>query len=172
VQIYRKDMNDESVEMISRSATDVAGNAASTNPEMSADGTQIVFESAATNLTLTTSSSYTHIYYVDTNITHEVELISRTTTDTEAAADSHMPSVSDDGSLVAFHTIAALDGTLDTNSVDDVYLRDRLSLSPSTQLISVNLNSDNSGNAASTNASISGNGDYIAFELWNRTFNH
>ncbi|MDT8452810.1 MAG: Ig-like domain-containing protein [Gammaproteobacteria bacterium] len=161
VQIYRKDMNDESVEMISRSAAGVAGNAASTHPEISADGRYIVFESMATNFTA--SNGFRNIYYVDTNATtHAVELISLTTTDTEATADSHMPSVSDDGTTVAFHTIAMLDATLDTNGADDVYLRDRLL--PSTQLISVNPNTTNSGNAASNNASIRGNGDYIAFE--------
>lgn len=161
VQVYRKVMNDESVEMISRNAADAAGNAASTNPEMSADGTYIMFESAATNLTLTTPSSYTHIYYVDTSITHAVELISLTTAGDEATAHSYKPSVSDDGSRVVFHTAAALGGTLDTNSVDDVYLRDRLL--PSTQLISASPKT-NSGNAASNNASISGNGDYVVFE--------
>lgn len=160
VQIYRKDMNDESVEMISRSATDVAGNAASTNPDMSTDGRHIVFESVATNFT--SSNSFKSIYYIDTNVAHAVEQINLTTANAEANTDSHMPSVSDDGSMVVFHTVAALDGTLDINGVEDVYLRDRLLLS--TQLISANLNTTNSANAASNNAQISGNGDYVVFE--------
>lgn len=160
VQIYRKDMNDEVVEMISRSAADVAGNAASTNPEMSADGSHIVFESEATNFSST--NGFKNIYHVDTNVAHAVEQITLTTTDAEANADGHMPSVSDNGSMVVFHTVAALDGTQDTNGVEDIYLRDRLSAT--TILISANPETTNSGNAASSNAKISSSGDYVTFE--------
>jgi Tol biopolymer transport system component len=149
--------------MVSRNASNVAGNAASTNADMSADGTYIVFESAANNLTLPAPSSYTHIYYVDTSATtHAVELVSLTTTDTAPTANSNKPSVSDDGSMVVFHTAAALDATLDSNNVADVYLRDRTA--PLTKLISVNLTADNGGNGVSNNARISGNADYVAFE--------
>lgn len=162
-QIYLKDISEDiifgPVQMISRTADDIAGNTSSNNPDMSADGTYIVFESLATNLT--TSNSNNHIYYVDTSVTHSVEQISVATGGTEANDDSNKPSVSDDGSIVIFHTDATnLDG-LDNNGATDVYLHYRPSR---TELISANPNNGESGNAASSNAHISGNADYVVFE--------
>lgn len=160
VQIYLKDLSDGTVEMISRTTANVAGNALSNNPDMNTDGTHIVFESSATNFT--TSNSFNHIYYVDTSVAHTVKQISVATGGTEANADSNKPSISDDGSTVVFQTIATnLDG-LDNNGVADVYMH-YLPL-VFTKMISANLNNSESGNGASSNAHISGNGDYVVFE--------
>ncbi|MDH5610987.1 MAG: hypothetical protein OEY66_00835 [Gammaproteobacteria bacterium] len=159
-QIYLKDMNNESVTMISRNTSNVAGNAPSTNPDMSPDGKHIVFEPAATNFT--SSNGLKHIYYVDTSVAHAVEQISLSTTGAQASSPSNNPSISNDGSMIAFDTGAALNNTLDKNGVLDVYLRDRtLSL---TSLISANPNTSNSGNNISEQAHISGNADYVVFE--------
>ncbi|MFV2004914.1 MAG: Ig-like domain-containing protein, partial [Gammaproteobacteria bacterium] len=161
-QIYLKNVNSDTgtVVMISREDDFTAGNAPSSNPDMSADGVHIVFESEATNLT--GSTSFRHIYYVDTTaVPHAVEQISVATGGTEATANSDRPSVSDDGLAVVFHTVDALDGA-DGNGVADVYIRYR-SLG-TTELVSANPNTSNSGNGASSNAHISGNGDYVVFE--------
>ena len=163
-QIYLKDLSEDitygPVQMISRTADNVAGNAASNNPDMSADGTHIVFESLATNFTA--SNTFKHIYFVNTSVAHTVEQISVTTNGTEATADSNKPSVSNDGSTVVFHSNATnLDGA-DDNGTTDVYLHYRpLAL---TKLISANPNTGESGNGASSNAHISGNADYVVFE--------
>ena len=159
-QIYLKNMSDESVQMISRSATNIAGNNASNDPDMSADGKYIVFESSASNLT--TSNSFNHIYFVDTSATtHTVEQISLTSTGAEATANCNRPSVSDDGSMVVFDTDAILDG-VDNNGTTDVYFRDRPLVF--TKLVSVNPGTSDSGNGASSNASISGDANYVVFE--------
>ena len=158
-QIYLKNMNDESVTMISSSAG-VAGNNTSANSDMSADGRYIVFESRASNLTA--SNGLNHIYFVDTNAaTHTVEQISLSSTGTEATADSNQPSVSDDGLMVVYDTDAILDAA-DTNGTTDIYLRYRPLLF--TKLASANPNTGNSGNGASSNASINGNASYLVFE--------
>lgn len=160
MQIYLKDLNDESVAMISRSGTSTAGNNTSGNPDMSTDGKHIVFESSASNLT--TSNGFKHIYYVDTSATtYTIEQISITTAGAEATANCNQPSVSNDGSMVVYDTDAILDG-LDTNGTTDVYFHYRPFLL--TRLISESPNTNNSGNGASTNASISGDANYVAFE--------
>lgn len=168
-QIYRKDMNDESVEMISRTVTDVAGDAASANPEMSADGTHIVFESLATNFGA--ASNFNHIYYVDTSaVTHSIELISVATDGTtESNAHNNSPSISDDGLWVSFHTKAdTLDSSPGNIGLDDVYLRFR-GIPASTRLISARASATSSngiasGNGASSNARITGDANYVVFE--------
>ena len=160
VQIYLKDMSNASVEMISRSGSNVAGNAASGNADMSADGKHIVFESSATNLT--GSTSLNHIYYVDVSATtHTVEQISLTTAGAEATAKCNQPSVSDDGSMIVYDTVATLDGS-DTGGFSDVYLRYRpLQV---TKLVSANPNTGSSGNGASSYARISGDANQVVFE--------
>lgn len=159
IQVYLKDMTDESVEMISRTSLDVAGNGASTDPYMSPDGRFIVFSSRAINLT--GSNSFQHIYLVDTTVTHTVEQISVDTNGIQANADCNRPSVSDDGSIVVFDTLAVLSG-FDNNGTTDVYYRDRTT--PLTELVSANPTTQNSGNGASTSANISGDGDFVTFE--------
>lgn len=160
VQIYLKDMSNGAVEMISRTVLNIAGNALSGNPDMSADGIHIVFESFATNFP--SSNSFSHIYYVDTSVAHTVEQISVATGGAEANANSSKPSLSNDGSTIVFHTNATnLDG-LDNNGVADVYLHYRPLVF--TKLISANPDNAASGNAASNSAHISGNADYVVFE--------
>ena len=160
-QVYLKNLSNESIEMISRTSGNAAGDTASANPDMSPDGVHIVFESRASNLPAT--NAFLHIYYVDTSATsHSVEQISvNSNGSTEATADCFNPSVSDDGSHVVFHTIAALD-TLDTNGFIDVYFRDRNT--PLTRVVSANPSTQNGGNGNSLNGRINGDDNYVTFE--------
>jgi len=160
IQIYLKDLSDESVDMISRTLT-VTGNDDSTNPDMSPDGSFIVFESNATNLALTTN--FSHIYYVNSTITHAVEQVSVTTDGlTGADANSFNPSISDDGTRVVFQSDATnLDG-FDTNGTTDIYRRDRLT--PLTKLVSANPVTLSSGDGASTRPDLNGTGNFVVFE--------
>lgn len=160
LQIYRKDISNEEVEMISRTSGGAAGDNNSLNADMSPDGTHIVFESSAVNLGAI--GGVQHILYVDTAaVTHTTELIS-TSTGGDANRDSFNASVSDDGSLVAFETDASNLGIPDGNGRFDIYLRDRLL--PDTNLVSLNSTGTDSGNSESTSADISGNGLYVTFE--------
>lgn len=160
-QIYRKNLVDGSVEMVSRTASNVAGDGPSTNPAMSADGVHIVFESTATNFV--TPNGFKHIYYVNTVITHTVERVSVDTAGASAAADSENPSISDDGLIVAFQTIAVLESS-DTGGFIDVYIRNRRLMSADTRLVSLNTTGAAGGNGNSSDAQISGDGKYVVFE--------
>ena len=158
--VYLKDMSNGTIVMISRTATGFAGDAASNNPDMSADGKHIVFESLAANFTA--SNSFNHIYYVDaTAATHSVEQISVATAGAEATANCNNPSISDDGAMVVYDTVAILDG-FDTNGTTDIYFRYRPS--QFTKLVSANPGTSDSGNGSSSNADISGDANYVVFE--------
>lgn len=159
IQIYFKDMSDESVDILSRTNLNVAGNANSTNPHMSPDGKYVVYESSATNLT--GSNSFQHIYLFDTSVTYFIEQVSVDTNNVQATANCNKPSVSDDGSIVVFDTLAVL-SVLDNNGTTDVYYRNRTM--PLTELVSANPTTQNSGNGASVLAQISGDGKFVAFE--------
>lgn len=80
--------------------------------------------------------------------------------DVEGNADSGSSSISADGRYIAFTSSATnlVDG--DTNGVDDIFLRDVLS--KTTTRISIN-SSGGQGNDASSFASISSDGNFVAF---------
>ena len=160
-QIYLKNMVDESVQMISRNAMNVAGDGTSANADMSTDGQHIVFESSAPNFLAT--NGVNNIYYVDANAaTHSVEQISLRSAAEEANAASNNPSISDDGSMVVFDSKASNLDDFDNNGVTDVFLHYRpLAF---TKLASANPSTNNSGNDASSNAKISGDANYVTFE--------
>ena len=160
LQVYRKDISDEEVEMISRTSGGTAGDNDSLNADISPDGRHIVFESVAVNLGAI--GGVQHILYVDTAAaTHTTELIS-TSTSGDSNRDSFNASVSDDGSLVVFETDASNLDALDSNGAIDIYIRNRSLLS--TDLVSVNATGTNGGNSDSTNAHINGSGIYVTFE--------
>ncbi|MGD8804004.1 MAG: Ig-like domain-containing protein, partial [Gammaproteobacteria bacterium] len=140
IQIYRKDMADESVDMISRETTLTGGaNGLSASVDISSDGRFVVFESNATNLVSPPTSNISRIYFVDMNSPDTIELVSVADDGSDAQESSHSPSVSDDGRYVVFESNAAnLDlSTTDNNNATDVFLRDRNPSGASTTLVSV-----------------------------------
>lgn len=160
-QVYMKDLSNSSVKMISQTAANIAGNTSSNNPDMSADGTHVVFESLATNLT--GSTSLNHIYYVDTSVVQAVEQVSVATDGAQANAASNKPSISNDGSTIVFQSNATNLNNLDNDGMADIYLHYRPS--GRTELVTVNPNNNaESGDDASSNAHVSGNAEYVVFE--------
>jgi fructose-specific component phosphotransferase system IIB-like protein len=160
-QIYLKNMSDESVQMISRTAAGDASNNTSGNPDMSNDGMHIVFESSAPNLPAT--NGVNNIYYVDsTAAIHAVEQISLSSSGAEANGVSNNPSISDDGLTVVFDSNATNLDDFDSDNTTDVFFRYRPLIF--TRLVSANPNTNNSGNGASNNAKISGDANYVVFE--------
>jgi Tol biopolymer transport system component len=87
------------------------------------------------------------------------ELVSVDSAGAPAAADSHTPTVSDDGDVVAFSTAASLTAA-DTNGVTDVYLRDRSA--GTTTLISRDA-AGVVGDADSSQPMISAGGSHVVF---------
>ena len=92
---------------------------------ISADGRHVVFVSRATNLVAsdTNGARDAFVHDLDTGIT---ERVSVSNTGAQSNADSFIPSISADGRYVAFDSNATNLVASDTNSSEDVFLRDRV----------------------------------------------
>ena len=164
-QIFRKDMSDESIDMISRNTTQSAGGLGNSNrPDMGPDGRFIVFDSNAGNSIVSGANGTRHVYLVDMDnpaITEQISVDSSGLIQGDAASVN--ASVSDDGVFIAFESEATNLAASDTNgSLSDIFRRDRTTPGL-TQLVSTPDNI-NSGDNASIGASISGDGTYVVFE--------
>jgi len=152
-QIYLKDMNDDSIDMIT------AGGAADSNrPAISPGAQYIVFDSEAGFAGSNTTRS---VYIYDPAVPTTIELVSVNDSGTQGDGASTNASISDNGNYVAFESLATNLVTGDNNGVSDIFRRDR---SASETLLVSTADGTSSGNAASTGSSISSNGAYVAFE--------
>ena len=158
-QIYLKDLGDGSVEMISQTGFGLAGDNNSRNPDMTPDGSHVVFESTANNLT--DSGSLSQIMIRSNTVPANLWKLCVNSADQDATNDCYNPSISDDGQLVTFELNQDGFDVSDNNGATDIYLRPTSSGAPI--LVSRNSLGTNSPNGNSTDASISGNGEFIVF---------
>ncbi len=122
-QVYRYDVATDTVRLLSRAANGDAPDGASFSPQVSADGSVVLFASRATNLTSVTGSGGTGLFVwraeeVGSNRIVEVP------NSLSATGLTRDPLLSDDGKLVVF---ASEDDTLatdDSNGVSDVFAVD------------------------------------------------
>jgi len=135
------------------------GNGDSVNPSISAAGTVIAFESAATNLVAGDTNAALDVFVRD--------LVASTTTrasvgpgGVQGNGDSINASISANGLLVAFESAANNLVTGDSNLAADVFVRDFQTAS--TTRVSVD-SGGTQGAGASTDPSISSDGRYVAF---------
>ena len=92
----------------------------------------------------------------------DTELLSVNLGGVAASGLSGAPRITADGRYVVFHSEAADLVATDTNGVNDVFVRDRLT--GTTTLVSVNKDGDYTGNAQSSEPGISENGRYVSFQ--------
>ncbi|UCB56134.1 MAG: Ig-like domain-containing protein [Thiotrichales bacterium] len=163
LQVFIKDMDDGSVDLVSRDASGlVVANNTAENPDVSNDGRFVVFESRATNLSLLNLNGATQIFIKDMS-DDSVAMVSRNTTQTAGGTgDSNRPRMSPDARFIVFDSIAGSSIVATATSIRSVYLVDT-SAPTVTELVSVD-SSGVQGNGASVNASISDDGTFIAFE--------
>jgi Tol biopolymer transport system component len=135
------------------------GNADSFAPSLSADGSTVAFASLATNFGAPEAVQVVNVFARDQR-TGKTERISVGLGGTDADGDSRNPSVSADGSLVAFESSATNLVAGDSNGASDVFVRDRAS--GRTTLVSVD-SAGVQGNEGSFTPSISADGRYVAF---------
>ncbi len=154
-QIYLKDMNDDSIDMISAGGTDD-----SNRPAMSPGAQYIVFDSIAGSSLVTGALTTRSVYIYDSTAASAIELVSVDNLGNQGTGESINASVSDNGNFIAFESKASnlvAGGT----SGSDIYRRDR---SGNETLLVSTPNGLDSGNADSTGSSISSDGTYVAFE--------
>jgi Tol biopolymer transport system component len=138
----------------------------SLNPDISADGRYVCFESFAENL-VPNEVLYGFDVYVHDRETGTTEMVSVSSSEQQSRVfGSDLCAISADGRYVAFQSYAeelVPGDTNDTNEMPDVFLRDRrLGI---TEMISVN-SQEVQGRWQSTTSSVSANGRYVAFESY------
>ncbi len=145
-----------------------SGSSSNSKPAISADGRFVAFQSNATNLapgdinntTDVRSPSNSQIFVHDllTGITTEVSVASD---GTEANRSASNPAISADGRFVTFDSSASNLVAGDTNNFTQIFVRDLL-----TGTITLASPNDNGsrGNNNSSNADISGDGSFVAFQ--------
>jgi len=99
------------------------GVAASRAPAISAHGRWVAFESDAGNLVPNDTNGVSDVFVHD-NVSGTTERVSVAANGAQLGLPSSDPSISDDGSRVAFTTGAAIDPA-DTQGTNDVYVKDR-----------------------------------------------
>ena len=124
--VYMRDRDIDETFLISRIPADssAGGNAASSFPSISSDGSAVTFYSTATNLVAGDTNSRRDIFLYDTDLNSGSEIVSLS--DGEALGNNHTgfgSFVSADGTYVAFDSTATNLVTGDTNALSDVFIR-------------------------------------------------
>ena len=146
-------------EMVSVASDGTQGNSPSWYPSISADGRYVAFESDASNYVANDAWGSWEIFVHDrqTGITERVSVASD---GTQANKGSNSASISADGRYVAFDSFASNLAAADTNAVEDVFVHDRHT--GITERVSV-ASVGTQANKACNSASISADGQYVAF---------
>jgi Tol biopolymer transport system component len=134
-------------------------NGGSNDPSISADGRLVAFSSRASNLG-GGAFSVTDVFLKDRS-TGSVTLISRAGAGQNADGDSVDPSVSNDGSRIAFRSLATNLGG--GGSSHDVFVQVRNGSVANTRLVSRAVSAQNP-NGPSFGPDVSGDGRFVAFE--------
>ena len=139
-----------------------SGNDISTDPQISADGRFVVFESRASDLDPLDTDDDEDVFVWDRQA-GTTELVSINSGGTASGNEySSDPEISADGTVVTFLSLASDLHPLDTDSVRDIFARD-LSTG-TTELVSVNSDNTASGNSNSFDPQISADGTVVVFE--------
>ena len=105
--VFVKDLQTGALEHVSRNNAGAGGNGVSAYPEISADGTTVVFYSYASNLVANDTNSQSDTFLFD-RTTQQIECLSRDANGVPVFGQ--LASVSGDGRFVAFETVAAAAG--------------------------------------------------------------
>lgn len=145
--------------LISTSTAGDQANATSGEPVASADGRYVAFRSAANNLVPGDSNGVADIFLRDT-VAETTTRVSLSAGGAQANQESYDPFISDDGRYVAFLSNASNLVPGDTNSTNDVFVRD--TVAETTVRVSRS-SGGTQANGGSSHPSISADGRYVAF---------
>ena len=137
-------------------------NSASGHPSISDDGSQVAFDSGASNLVVGDTNRVTDVFVRDW-VVSQTTRVSVDSSGVQGDGESAAPSISRNGNVVGFHSFATNLVAHDVNNQYDVFVRDRSA--GATEIVSV----DSSGIAAdkwSFGASLSDDGQFVAFYSW------
>ena len=159
-QILVREQATHTTEMVSSAVDATPGNDISCFPSISGGGRFVAFESNATNLVADDTNGVRDVFVRD-RVTGRTELVSVASDGTLGNHDSSFASISGDGRFVAFSSLASNLVAGDSNGVQDVFVRDRVT--GTTERVSVGLNGEANGDSVCFGTAISRDGHYIAF---------
>lgn len=157
--VYLRDLNANTTELISVGLGGAAANAVSDFPDLSADGNRVAFYSDATDLIATDTNGMADIFVRDRALQQTVR-VSVSSSGGEANGPSFSPAISGNGRWVAFLSLADNLVAVDTNGLPDVFVHDLQT--GSTMLASVSAGGV-LANGANYTPTLSYDGRYLAF---------
>jgi Ca2+-binding RTX toxin-like protein len=157
--IFVYDRQTNTTQRVSVGTEGIQANSGSIFPSISGDGRYVAFMSYASNLVVGDTNNTDDIFVYDrqTNTTQRVSVGAE---GIEANLYSFRPSISGDGRYVAFESAANNLVAGNTYNTNNIFVYDRQT--NTTQRVSVGAGGVE-GNSNSSNASISGDGRYVAF---------
>ena len=157
--VFVRDLIAGTTVRVSEGTGGVQGNGESRDPSISSDGRYVTFESTATNLTAGDANGRRDVFLHD-RMSGITSLISVSSAGVQGNLDSRRPSISGDGSRIAWESSASTLVLGDSNSVSDVFVRDVGSV----QTIRVSVGPAGAeGVGASSHVRLSSNGQVVAF---------
>jgi len=161
-QVYVHDRNTGITTMVSIGHDGKEPSQQSRYPSISADGRFVAYDTAGNNMVPGDTTLRRHVYIYDRH-TGQTTRVSVSSGGTAGDGSSLFASVSSDGRYVAFSSTATNLVSGDTNSFEDVFMRDR-QLGQTTR-VSVD-STGTQGNEQSDTAAISGDGRFVAFRSY------
>ena len=149
---------------VSVSSTRAQGSGDSSGYSISADGRFVAFESYASNLVANDTNGALDVFVRDrwTGTTRRVSLSSA---DVQGNDISYAAAISADGRFVVFQSFASNLVANDSNGTEDVFVRD-LSTGTTHRVSVSSAGAQTNDTGDSFDASISGNGRFVAFTSW------
>ena len=158
--VFVRDLKLHKTYLVSVGAAGLQGNNVSDEASISANGRYVAFESDASNLVSGDTNGYADVFVRDRKL-HKTIRVSVSSAGVQGDNISADPSISANGRIVAFVSLADNLGPGDSNAFLDVYARDRKL--HKTARVSVGT-AGQQGNNDSYVPSISADGRYVAFE--------
>ncbi len=158
--IFVYDFQSKQTARVSVDSSGAEGNGGSNNPALSADGRYVAFLSSAVNLVPDDTNNSIDIFVHDRQ-TKQTTRVSVDSKGTQQNGSSYNLSLSADGRIVAFESLASNLSAVDDNNASDVFVHDRET--KLTARASVDSNGV-FGNGGSESPRLSGDGRYVVFE--------
>lgn len=161
--VYVRDLQNDTTVLVSRTSAGVKGNDDSSAPAISADGRYIALQSSA-KLAPTDDLDFNPDVYRRDLQTGVTVLVSRASgaTGTDGNNFSEAPSISGDGQIISFDSIAN-NLTDDADTTRDVFVRD-MSTGVTSLVSRASGATGVKGNSASLRSAVSANGRHVAFD--------
>jgi Tol biopolymer transport system component len=157
--VFVHDISTGVTQRVSVSSTGEQAHNISTRPDIDASGNMVAFDSFAGNLVPRDNNRQLDVFVHD-RATGQTIRASVSSTEAQADAQSHSPSINASGRFVAFVSSASNLVPSDTNGTEDIFVRDLVE--GTTERVSLRSNGAEA-NSSSTSVSISANGRWVAF---------